>query len=78
MQLLQEVKNDIQEDSEVIFDFKDVNYISSAGFRTFVSVSQMITTGSMKIINLSDEVYDIFEITGFDALLTLEKYQNND
>ena len=72
MQLLNEIRDEIEGDSEVVFDFNEVEFVSSAGLRTLLSVRQKITTGSMKIVNVSEEVFDIFAATGFNAIFTLE------
>ena len=60
--------------SELVFDFKDVNYVSSAGLRVLLSVhKKMMKAGGMKLINVNDAVNDVFEVTGFDEILDYEK-----
>ena len=59
--------------SELILDFKDVNYVSSAGLRVLLSLQKkMMTQGEMKLVNVSEAVNDVFEVTGFDEILTYE------
>jgi len=57
--------------SELILDFQDVNYISSAGLRALLSLQKiMMAKGEMKLINVNEAVCDVFEVTGFDEILT--------
>ena len=59
---------------ELVMDLKDLEYISSAGLRIFLKAEQAVEqkNGTMKIINLSDDVHEIFEITGFADVFTIE------
>ena len=58
----------------LILDFKQVNYVSSAGLRVLLSLQKkMMVKGEMKLINVNDAVSDVFEVTGFDEILTFEK-----
>ncbi len=55
-------------------DFKDVNYVSSAGLRVLLSLhKKMIAKDGMKLINVNEAVNDVFEVTGFDEILDYEK-----
>lgn len=56
---------------EIVFDFDGVDYISSSGLRFVLKVAK--STKEFKVINLSPAVYEIFEITGFTALVKVEK-----
>ncbi len=59
--------------TELIFDFKDLSYTSSAGLRVILKAQkQMNKQGEMKIRNVTDEVMDIFDVTGFSDILTFE------
>ena len=59
--------------TNLTIDFKDVNYVSSAGLRVLLSLQKkMMTQGEMKLINVSEAVNDVFEVTGFDEILTYE------
>ena len=54
-------------------DFKEVNYVSSAGLRVLLSLQKkMMAQGEMKLVNVSEAVNDVFEVTGFDEILTYE------
>lgn len=57
----------------IIFDFSSLQYISSSGLRVLLSARKKATNDNMKIINVSDDVFEIFETTGFDSLIKLER-----
>ena len=71
---LEKTFNDIINDVKVlVLDFKGLEYISSAGLRVLLSAQKkMQKNGSMKLINVSEEIMDVFEITGFADILTIE------
>lgn len=53
--------------------FSGLEYISSAGLRVILKAQKvMYSQGSMKLIGVSDEGKEIFEITGFDNFLKIE------
>ena len=57
----------------LILDFQNLEYISSAGLRVLLSAQKsMAKQGSMKLINVSDVIMEIFEVTGFVDILTIE------
>ena len=57
-----------------VFDFAKLEYISSAGLRQVVSAyKKMSCKDGFKIINVSDEVFDVFKLTGFDQKINIEK-----
>ena len=63
----------LPEITELVFDFKDLEYISSAGLRIILKAQKaMNIQGSMKIINVNEYVMEIFEMTGFVDILTIE------
>lgn len=71
-----ELEKAINEEGEalrnLVLDFCGVNYISSAGLRVLLSAQKkMNKQGSMELINVSEEVMDIFEMTGFADILTI-------
>lgn len=58
----------------LILDFKDVNYVSSAGLRMLLSLQKkMMARDGMKLVGVNDAVNDVFEVTGFDEILDYEK-----
>ena len=59
---------------EVVIDMKDLDYISSAGLRVLLSMQKVMNKqGKMTIINVCENVMDIFEVTGFSDILDIEK-----
>ena len=57
----------------LIMDCKELEYISSAGLRVLLSAQKtMNKQGSMVVRNASEEVKEIFEVTGFSDILTIE------
>ena len=67
------LNEDMGETKNLILDFKGLEYISSAGLRVLLSAQKrMQKIGSMKVINVCEEVMEVFEITGFADILTIE------
>ncbi len=59
--------------TELIFDFKNVDFISSSGLRVMlISQKHMTACGTMILKNVNEDIKEIFEMTGFDTLLTFE------
>ena len=57
--------------TELVFDLKELEYISSAGLRVLLSTQKrMNRRGSMKVVGVSETIMEIFEITGFCDILT--------
>ena len=57
----------------LVLDFKGVDYISSAGLRVILTAQKkMNVQGEMELINVSEAVMDIFEMTGFADILVIE------
>ena len=72
-ELEQEAKTSLTGVSELVIDMKELDYISSAGLRVLLSAQKtMNKQGSMKIINANDTILEIFEVTGFSDILTIE------
>lgn len=59
--------------SELTFDFAKLDYISSAGLRVLLAAQKtMNKQGTMKIANVNADIMEVFEITGFSDILTIE------
>ena len=59
--------------SDLIFDFEKLSYISSAGLRVLLAAQkQMSRQGSMRLLNVNETIMEIFEVTGFSEILTIE------
>ena len=55
------------------FDFKALDYISSAGLRVVLATQKtMNKNGSMKLINVNESIMEILEVTGMVDILTIE------
>jgi anti-sigma B factor antagonist len=58
---------------ELTFDFEKLHYISSAGLRVLLATQKtMNRQGSMKVKNANEIIMEIFEVTGFADILTIE------
>lgn len=68
-----ELKQSVGGVKELIFDFSGVEYISSAGLRILLVAQKVMNRqGSMKLIGVNDDIMEVFEITGFSDILTIE------
>ncbi|MBR0466898.1 MAG: STAS domain-containing protein [Clostridia bacterium] len=66
---INEIISDIK---ELVFDFADLKYISSAGLRVLLSAQKIMNSkGEMKVCNVCEGVMEIFEVTGFSDILTI-------
>ena len=67
------ISGDIEGTKNLVINFKNLEYISSAGLRVLLSAQKkMQKIGSMKVINVCEEVMEVFEMTGFADILTIE------
>ncbi len=72
-ELEKELNASLEGVTELVFDFVSLSYISSAGLRVLLSTQKrMNKQGSMKIINANSDIKDIFDVTGFMDILTVE------
>ena len=68
-----EVKNSLEGLKSIVFDLEGLEYISSAGLRVLLSAQKsMNKQGTMKLVNVNEVVMEVFEITGFVDVLTIE------
>jgi len=67
------IKEQIADINELEMDFTDLDYISSAGLRVLLSAQkEMSKKGGMKLTGVQDTVMEVFEVTGFADILTIE------
>ena len=67
------LKESLDDVTELILDFENLEYISSAGLRVLLSAQKTMTRqGEMKLIHVREEVKEIFEVTGFLDFLNVE------
>ena len=67
------ISSDIEGVKKLVIDFKSLEYISSAGLRVLLGAQKkMQKVGTMKLVNVCEEVMKVFEMTGFSDILTIE------
>jgi anti-sigma B factor antagonist len=72
-ELEQELKNSLDGVTDLTLDLAKLDYISSAGLRVLLSAHKtMMKQGQMKVINASEIVKEVFEVTGFCDILNIE------
>ena len=70
--LEKELKGSLEGVGKLTLDFKDLEYISSAGLRVLLTTHKaMMGHGEMIIINVNEVIQEIFEVTGFSDILTI-------
>lgn len=67
------IKNHLENIKELIFDFSEVPYISSAGLRMLHDLYKTLNSqkGSLYIKNPNSDVKNVFDISGFQAFLSI-------
>ena len=72
-QLEAELKKSINGIEELVLDFEKLEYISSAGLRVLLSAQKVMNRqGTMVLRHVNDSVMEVFEVTGFSDILTVE------
>lgn len=72
-QLETELKQNISGVEALILDFSGLEYLSSAGLRVLLSAQKVMNRqGNMTVKNVNEIIMEIFEVTGFVDLLTIE------
>ena len=67
------IADSIGSSENLVLDFKELEYISSAGLRVlFAAQKKMQKSGSMKLIRVCEDVMEVLEMTGFADILTIE------
>lgn len=68
-----ELKTSMEGVKTLIMDFSDLEYISSAGLRVLLSAQKVMNKqGNMSVRNVNETIMEIFEVTGFSDILTIE------
>lgn len=71
-QLEAELKASLDGITELILDFQNLEYLSSAGLRVLLATQKVMNRqGTMTVMHVSDTVHEIFEVTGFIDILTI-------
>ena len=68
-----ELKHSISGVEKLIFDFEALEYLSSAGLRVLLAAQKVMNKqGEMIVKNVNETINEIFEVTGFSDVLTIE------
>ena len=72
-QVTEELTKYVDSKDKIILDLEKLSYVSSAGLRVFVMIDQQMKEkgGELNVRNVSRDIMDIFEMTGFDFMLTI-------
>ena len=67
------VKENLDGVKALTFDLSDLEYVSSAGLRVLLSAQKAMNgLGEMKVCNVNETIMEIFDVTGFSDILTIE------
>ncbi|MCX4351625.1 MAG: STAS domain-containing protein [Lachnospiraceae bacterium] len=68
------IKGSIDGVEELTIDMEALDYLSSAGLRVLLGTQKIMNKqGSMRVTHVNDTIMEIFEVTGFADILTIEK-----
>ena len=68
-----ELKDALPGVGALVLDLEKLEYISSAGLRVLLSAQKIMNKqGEMKLIHVNDTIHEIFDVTGFSDILTIE------
>ncbi len=68
-----EIKNSLYGVEKLVLDFENLEYVSSAGLRVILAAQKIMNKqGEMIIKNVGEVIAEVFEITGFVDILTIE------
>ena len=71
-QLEEDMKNSLSNIEELYLDFEGLDYVSSAGLRVLLAMQKtMNRQGRMVLRNVNDNIMEVFEMTGFVDILTI-------
>ena len=72
-ELEETIKSSLEGVTDLVLDLEKLEYISSAGLRVLLSTQKEMTRrGSMVVTHVNEVVGEVFEITGFADILTIE------
>ncbi len=76
-QLEQELNASLDEVTELVLDFAELEYLSSAGLRVLLGAQKrMNQQGSMVVKNVNQVIMEVFDITGFSGILTIVGHED--
>ncbi len=66
------INSALEKSSQLILDFTDLDYISSAGLRVLLTAQKQLSgNGSLTLAHVNSTVQDILDMTGFSDILTI-------
>jgi len=72
-ELEKEIKGSLDGVTKLVIDTEKLEYISSAGLRVLLAAQKIMgKQGSMKVLHVSETIMEIFDVTGFADILTIE------
>ena len=72
-ELERELQDILPNAKDLVLDFEQLEYISSAGLRVLLSAQKIMSKqGQMRITPVNETIMEIFEVTGFSDILTIE------
>ena len=74
-QMEAELKKDMEEVTRLILDMRELEYLSSAGLRVILNAQKMMGKrgGGMVVRHVNETIMEVFELTGFSDILTIEQ-----
>ena len=72
--LEEELKDALDDVTEITMDFSELEYISSAGLRILLAIQKVMNKkeGTMKVTGVPEVIMEVFDVTGFSDILTIE------
>lgn len=72
-ELEKEINSSLDNIEELYLDFEGLDYVSSAGLRVLLAAQKIMKRkGKMILQNVNDDIMEVFEMTGFVDILTIE------
>ena len=72
-ELDKELQGSLSGIAQLVFDLSKLDYVSSAGLRVLLSAQKVMSKqGSMVVKNVNEQIMEVFEVTGFTDILTIE------
>lgn len=68
-----ELNANVEGVTDLVFDFAELEYISSAGLRVLLAAQKIMNRqGNLTVKNANSDIKEVFEITGFSDILNIE------